>query len=340
MLTNNKTQTLSVKYRPKTFEELVGQDEIKVILQNQIKNNALKHVYLFCGGAGTGKTSSCRILANIINEGKGHPIELDCATHNGVDDMRAIQEDCKKKPLEGKYKILILDEIQMISKNAWNALLKLFEEPPSYVIFMLATTNPEEVPQTILSRVQRFNFKYININDIINRLIYILNNENINSYSMDAISYIARQAKGGLRTSITYLEKCLDYSKELTLENAIKVINNSISEDVLLQLLQFILFKQCREALLVFDNICFSGTTIKSFYEIFLEFIENCVKFLIVKDANSTILSNNIANWLIQSNINVNILKDYLYKLISLNSNYTYSDLKILIESWIIKECN
>lgn len=114
-LINNKSMTLATKYRPQTFDDLVEQDEIKIILQNQIKTGKLKHAYLFCGGAGTGKTTSCRIIANMINEGKGQPIELDCASNNSVDDMRAIQDSCMKRPLEGNYKIFILDEVHMIT---------------------------------------------------------------------------------------------------------------------------------------------------------------------------------------------------------------------------------
>ena len=241
--------TLATKYRPQKFEEIVEQDSIKIILENQVKTNNLKHAYLFCGSAGTGKTTSARIIAHMINNYESEPIELDCASHNGVDDVRAIIDDCKTRPYKGKYKVFLLDEVHMLSTQAWNAMLKILEEPPEYVIFLFCTTDPQKIIGTILSRVQRFNFSRISNEGIKNRLKYIIDNENkerINvsvpliTYEEDAIDYISRLSKGGMRDSITTLEKCLDYDDNLLLENVIKVTSGGITEQVLLEFLVYI----------------------------------------------------------------------------------------------------
>ena len=136
---------------------------------------------LITGTIGTGKTSSSRIIANTMNEGQAKPIELDCASHNGVDDMREILEECHTRPLIGKYKIFLMDECHMLTVQAWNSLLKVLEEPPSYVIFLFCTTDPQKIIQTILSRVQRFNFSRISTEGIIQRLKYIISQENKDS---------------------------------------------------------------------------------------------------------------------------------------------------------------
>ena len=175
-MSNNTT--LATKYRPQKFDDIVEQDSIKIILENQVKTNNLKHAYLFCGSAGTGKTTSARIIAHMINNYETEPIELDCASHNGVDDVRAIIEDCKIRPYKGRYKVFLLDEVHMLSTQAWNAMLKILEEPPEYVIFLFCTTDPQKVIGTVLSRVQRFNFARISVNGITGRLKYIVECEN------------------------------------------------------------------------------------------------------------------------------------------------------------------
>ena len=167
------SQSLATKYRPTDFSSLTEQSAIKDILENQIKTKTFQHGYLFTGPSGTGKTTSARIFASMINEGKGSPIEVDAASNSGVDNIRQIIEDAKRKPLDAEYKIFIVDECHSLSNGAWQALLKTLEEPPKFTIFIFCTTDPQKVPATILSRVQRYNFQKISKDGIVKRLEYI-----------------------------------------------------------------------------------------------------------------------------------------------------------------------
>lgn len=170
-------KSLAVQYRPHTFDDVVEQTTIKVILQQQLESGEIKHAYLFVGGAGTGKTTCARIFANEINKGQGNPIEMDAASNSGVEDVRNIIQQAKTKSLDSEYKVFIIDECHAISNTGWQAFLKLLEEPPAKSIFIFATTNPERIPRTILSRVQRYDFNRISTDGIISRLQYILEQE-------------------------------------------------------------------------------------------------------------------------------------------------------------------
>lgn len=170
--------SLAVKYRPATFDDVVEQDNIKVILQQQLESNEVKHAYLFCGGAGTGKTTCARIFAKEINKGQGNPIEMDAASNSGVEDVRNIIQQAKSKSLDSEYKVFIVDECHAISLMGWQAFLKMLEEPPAKSIFIFCTTDPQKIPKTILSRVQRYDFQRISQQGIVDRLKYILEQEN------------------------------------------------------------------------------------------------------------------------------------------------------------------
>jgi len=173
------SKSLAIEYRPKTFDDVTEQDAIKVILKEQLKTGTIKNCYLFCGGAGTGKTTCARIFANEINQFKGNPIEMDAASNNSVEDIRNIIQQAKMQSLDSEYKIYILDECHMLSNSAWNAMLKLIEEPPAKTIFIFATTDPQKIPKTILSRVQRYDFTRISQQGIVSRLKYIIDKENM-----------------------------------------------------------------------------------------------------------------------------------------------------------------
>ena len=171
-------EALAVKYRPRTFDDVVEQTSVRKILEQQIATGTIKNAYLFCGSAGTGKTTCARIFAREINKGTGEPIEVDAASNNSVDDVRQIIQQAKTQSLDSEYRIWVLDECHAFSNNAWQAFLKLLEEPPKKSIFIFCTTNPEKIPATILSRVQRYDFKKLSQQAIVDRLKYIIDNEN------------------------------------------------------------------------------------------------------------------------------------------------------------------
>lgn len=172
-------KTLAVKYRPQVWDDVIEQTSIKVILSEQIRTCTVKSAYCFTGGAGTGKTTCARIFANEINNHQGTPIEMDAASNNSVDDVRRIIEQAQTKALDSEYKIFIIDECHSLSNTAWQAFLKLLEEPPAKSIFIFCTTDPQKIPKTILSRVQRYDFQRISQKGIVDRLRYIIEQENL-----------------------------------------------------------------------------------------------------------------------------------------------------------------
>lgn len=171
-------EALATKYRPHTWDAVCEQESVRKILQYQIETGTMKHAYLFCGPAGCGKTSLSRIFANELNKGKGEPVEMDMASNNSVDDVRMLIQQAKVQSLDSEYRIFICDECQSVSSAGWQAFLKTLEEPPKKSIFIFCTTNPEKIPSTILSRVQRYDFKKLSQKAIVNRLKYIIDCEN------------------------------------------------------------------------------------------------------------------------------------------------------------------
>lgn len=274
-------QTLAVKYRPKTFDDVSGQTEVKTILENQLSSGEIKNAYLFTGGAGTGKTTCARIFANEINHGSGSPIELDAASNNSVDDVREIIQDSKMASLESEYKIYIIDECHALSNNAWQAMLKLLEEPPTKSIFIMCTTDPQKIPKTILSRVQRFQFQRISQKEIVDRLHTILLNEGYivaRDLHDEPVEYIAKIADGGMRDAITMLDKCLAYSTDLTMDNVLKALGLS-DYDTMLDLLKALVKKDAKSVITVINDIHSSGKDLKTFMKSFTNFILDFCKF-------------------------------------------------------------
>ena len=332
-------ESWAVKYRPDGWDSLIGQPHIRKILENQIATDNIKHAYLFCGGAGTGKTTSARIVANLINEGKGRPIELDSASRNGVDDVRDIIEECKHKPFDRKFKIFIMDECHMLSTGANNALLKILEEPPEWVIFIFCTTDPQKVIGTIHSRVQKLVFKKVSVQDLTTNMKRILAGENITTYTDEALEYVARLAKGGVRDSVTTLEKCYDYNNDININNVIEATSGGITEDILLNFLDLIYNKNAKESLLTLNNIYMSGIDMSLFDRLFREFVQNCIMYLIVKSGDITTLSEKVINVLDSGKYDRIVLGDLLYSYNQKSGNLFSDEMKMLIEGWIIKVC-
>ena len=287
-------QTLAVKYRPKTFDDVVEQEAIKVILLEQISTNSFKHAYLFCGPAGCGKTTAARIFANELNKGLGNPIEVDAASNNGVDNIREIIDNAKRKSLDSEYKIYIIDECHMLSTGAWNAMLKLLEEPPKGTIFIMCTTDPQKIPATILSRVQRYDFSKISLDKIVDRLKYIMAKEGEElfegetafsygdtpdyTYEEEAIEYIAKLAEGGMRDAITMLDKCLSLSTEITVASVVKALG-TVDYSTHFELLYQLGSRGSHKAVEIVETVYNSGKDIKQFLKQFQFFVLDVCKF-------------------------------------------------------------
>lgn len=265
--------SLATKYRPRTFEEVTEQSVTTSILRNQLENNEIKNAYLFCGGAGTGKTTCARIFANEINKGVGTPIELDAASNNSVDDVRNLIEQAQTASIDSEYKVFIMDEVHALSNSAWQAMLKILEEPPKKSIFIMCTTNPEKIPKTILSRVQRYDFQRIGQTGIRDRLCYILGKEfEYPDVESEALEYIAKLSEGGMRDAITMLEKCLLFSEELTIDNVMSALGcESIPR--MIQFATHILEGNLNEVFTIISTIHTEGKDLKLFVRQFSDFL-------------------------------------------------------------------
>ena len=282
-------EALATKYRPRTFSDVVCQDNIKKVLTNQLDTGEVKQAYLFCGSAGTGKTTSARIFANEVNGGKGKPIEIDGASNNGVDNIRNIIDDCRMKSLDSKYKVYIIDEVHMLSIGAFNALLKVLEEPPKGVIFILCTTDPHKIPATILSRVQRFQFKRIPQNEVVNRLQYVLQQEGKITYDMEALQYIAKLADGGMRDALMKLDTVLGYTSEITMEAVLDCLGIT-NYDYLFKIVSSIIKQDATTPMQLIDDLYKQGKDLKLFVKDLSKFILDLCKLELTQDINTTMI--------------------------------------------------
>ena len=287
-------QSLAVKYRPDTFENIVGQESVLKILNRQLELNDIKNVYLFSGASGCGKTTIARAFANAINKNVGNPIEIDAASNNGVDNIRDIIKSAKERSIDSKYKIYIVDECHMLTTQSWNALLKLIEEPPTYTIFMFATTDAQKIPATIMNRVMILNLTRISSEKIRDRLLYICKQEKFTNYE-DACDYISRISNNQMRDAIATLEKCASYNNDLNLENVLSAIG-TYSYDVFIDLMDAIIDGSGEKSLNILNYLYNKGNDMKLFIDQFLSFTLDVCKYCICKTIEVTKFPISIEN--------------------------------------------
>lgn len=353
-------KSLYRKYRPMRFEDVCGQQFIVKTLSNAIKNNKIGHAYLFCGTRGTGKTTIAKIFAKLVNclnpldnvpcgeceiclnentDEIPDIIEIDAASNNGVDEIRELKNKIKLMPVMCKYKVYIIDEVHMLSTGAFNALLKTLEEPPEHVIFILATTEPQKLPITIISRCQRFDFKKINVLDISKRLKYISQKEGID-IDDEAIEEIAKLSEGAMRDAIGLLDQISSFAdSKITVED-IYTIRGSVSNRVLIELIEKYIDNDASSILSIVDDIYLSG---KDFYRLSEDILVFYRNMLISKVAPSYFedkalqLKDDIMR--LSSKIDVKRIERMIKKLEELLRNIKSSDYpRILFETTILSD--
>lgn len=286
--------SLAVKYRPKTFEDVSEQDVVVKMIEGICNRRPLDiRNFLLVGPAGCGKTSLGRIIANVLNDGKGSTIELDAASNSGVESIRNLIAQARTYPIDCEWKVFILDEVHALSNAAWQSLLLTLEESPAKSVFVLATTNPEKIPATILSRVQTFQLSKISLEGIENRLKHVIEKENEEgqgiTYEDDAITYIAKLAQGGMRDSLTLLDKALAYSKNITSDSLAKSLNLPNYDDFFSLLSAYVKHDNVEIAKIV-DSVYNSGVNFVKWFTDFHGFLMNVVKFIFLRDISRTMI--------------------------------------------------
>lgn len=290
-------------YRPSSFEEVVGQQHIVTTLKNAVKQNKIAHAYLFCGPRGTGKTTIAKLLAKAVNcedqqnapcnqcrsclaiQQGNHPdiVEIDAASNNGVDEVRELIEKVKYAPLEGRYKVYIIDEVHMMSSGAFNALLKTLEEPPSHVIFILATTEPQKILPTIISRCQRYDFSKVGQNEIITRVRCVLEQEHIECED-EALRLVAQLADGGMRDALSIMDQCIAYAQNHITAAHVNEIYGITTVSEKIEMLQWIFQHQAQSLLEKIRLLNEKGVDIKRLTSDLIEILKECVIFIYTQD--------------------------------------------------------
>lgn len=296
-------------YRPQNFKDVVGQNHIIRTLKNQIQNNNVGHAYLFCGTRGTGKTSTAKIFAravncensvdeepcnecevckDILNDNIMDVIEIDAASNNSVDDIREIRENVKYTPAKCKYKVYIIDEVHMLSQGAFNALLKTLEEPPSYVIFILATTEPHKIPATILSRCQRFDFKRVTVKDMAIRMKEICDDVNI-EVDERALNLIARNSQGALRDALSILDQCMSFSEgDIEYKDVVDLLG-TVNIEQLFQMAEYVIKEDTKKCLEILNEFVIWGKDIKNLVDDLIDHFRNLMVCKVSKDLDEII---------------------------------------------------
>lgn len=352
------------KLRPDFFKNIIGQDHIVRTLKNEMERNKINHAYLFCGTRGTGKTSTAKVFAkainckepingeacnnctscNAINDGSSLDIiEIDAASNNGVDNIREIKEDITYTPTFGKHKVYIIDEVHMLSTGAFNALLKTLEEPPEHIVFILATTDPQKLPATILSRCQRFDFKRISTDIMINTLKEYMTNEKTN-VSDDALSYIAYLSDGAMRDALSLLDQCMSFyfDEDITRDKIITLIG-ATDKSNLFNLLDGLILRNSKDCINIINEIVNDGRDIQQFLDEFVVHLRNILVVKSTSSNNTMDYSDELFNMLLEQSktIEFDIIFEYINIFSSLSSEIKYvKNKKIKFETACLRICN
>lgn len=341
------------KYRPDNFENIIGQSQVTDVLKNQIKENKISHAYIFSGTRGTGKTSTAKVFARAINclnydDEKGpcnecehcvnnhiDTVEIDAASNNSVDNIRQLKDTIMYQPSFGAYKTYIIDEVHMLSTGAFNALLKTLEEPPSHVIFILATTELQKIPSTIISRCQKFEFKKVSANHIKSRLIDVLNKENLN-YDEEAVEYISNISDGGLRDALSMLDQVSSYG-DINMEN-IDFVTGQTSIEKIDEFISYIFEKKSFNAISIVNEVIKASIDVK---KLPLQVITRLIDILYIQNGAEK-----------EDILNIERLKDISKKVRSENITNLITDISeienemkysnspdILFQAFVIKQC-
>lgn len=352
------------KFRPDTFEDVKGQDHIVTTLKNQIRADRIGHAFLFCGTRGTGKTTVAKILAKAVNCEQpvdGSPcnecptcraiqagtsmnvIEIDAASNNGVDNIREIREEVTYRPTQGKYKVYIIDEVHMLSAGAFNALLKTLEEPPSYVIFILATTESHKIPVTIQSRCQRYDFHRISIDTIAGRLRELMEKEQI-PVEEKALLYVAKAGDGSMRDALSLLDQCIAFylGQELTFDKVLEVLG-TVDTEVFSKLLRKVLEQDVTSCIHILEDLLVNGKELGQFVNDFTWYLRNLLLVKTSEDAEEVldVSSENLKALQEESQlIDTDTLMRYIRVLSELSNNLRNATQKrVLVEVGLIKLC-
>lgn len=338
-------ESLANKYRPKAFSDVVEQGLTIKILTKVLEKREFKHAYLFAGDTGAGKTTIARIFANEINKGVGDPIEIDAASNNGVDQIRAIISSAHERSLVGEYKIFIIDECHAITTVGWQAILKELEEESGYTIYIFCTTEPNKIPDTILNRLQRYNITKISNAGIKARLEFICKQEGFTNYE-DACEMISNVSQGCLRDAITLLDQCADYSHDLSLGNTKHIIGDMDAE-TMLRLTNYVYEGNEAETLNIIERLYSNGDDLRQFISAYFDFLLDLTKYAIFKNIGMTNLPAHLENSAENSisvsytaQIDRKFLNGFLDHILKLKTEIKYdASYKSTIEAYMLKAC-
>lgn len=347
-------QALYRMYRPQSFDDVVGQTHVTKTLRNAISKGKQSHAYIFSGPRGTGKTSIAKVFAkaiNCLNSDGGEPcnecaickgitqgtnsdvIEIDAASNNGVDEIRNIRDKVKYAPSESKYKVYIIDEVHMLTTGAFNALLKTLEEPPSHAVFILATTEPHKIPPTIISRAQRFDFKAISMDQIVERLKFVADSQSL-EYDEAALEFIAKASEGGMRDALSIMDQAIAFGGEhLTLQDALNV-TGSIDEATLNELFQDVVDGNVKEAFERYHHFISEGKEVNRLINDMIYFVRDTI---MIKTSNESIEYDALVNFELDTLYRmIDIINDTLVSIrFSVNQNVHFEVLLVKLAEMI-----